>query len=63
MSWLTPASIVVRCSICRSMRRRISTKARAARLTSRAPCGTKGPTGRPLPKASAALASRWIGFT
>ncbi len=37
----TPASIVVRCSICRSMRRFISRKACAARRTSRAPRGRK----------------------
>ena len=40
-SWLTPASIAVRCSMERSMRDFISRKAWAARRTSRAPRGRK----------------------
>jgi hypothetical protein len=58
----TPASIVVRCSIVRSTRRFISMKACAARRTSRAPRGLKPGTSRPLPKLSAASASRRIGL-
>ena len=55
-SWLTPDSMVVRCSICRSMRSRMSMKACAAWRTSRAPRGLKSATGRPLPNCSAASA-------
>ena len=58
----TPASIAVRCSIARSMRVFISMKACAARRTSRAPRGRKFGTSRPLPKLSAASASRRIGL-
>ena len=61
-SWLTPASIAVRCSIERSMRAFISRKACAARRTSRAPLGRKFGASRPLPKLSAASASRRIGL-
>ena len=57
----TPASIAVRCSIARSMRVFISMKACAARRTSSAPRGRKLGTSRPLPKLSAASASRRIG--
>ena len=59
-SWLTPLSIVVRCSIARSTRRFISTKAAPAWRTSRAPRGLKA-TSRPLPNSSAARANRRIG--
>jgi hypothetical protein len=48
-------------SIVRSMRVFISIKAAAARCTSRAPRGRKFGTSRPLPKLSAASASRRIG--
>ena len=58
----TPASIAVRCSIARSMRVFISMKACAARRTSRAPRGRKSGASRPLPKLSAASASRRIGL-
>ncbi len=61
-SWLTPASIAVRCSIMRSTRVFISMKACAARRTSRAPRGRKFGTSRPLPKLSAASASLRIGL-
>jgi hypothetical protein len=61
-SWLTPVSIAVRCSICRSMRSRIWMKAKPARRTSSAPRGLKSRgIGRPLPKLSAASASFSIG--
>ncbi len=61
-SWLTPFSICVRCSICRSMRSRIWMKASEARRTSEAPRGRKsGGVGWPRPKLSAAAASAWIG--
>ena len=59
-SWLTPLSIVVRCSMARSMRRFISRKAWPAWRTSRAPRG-RNSISRPLPKLSAASASRRIG--
>ena len=59
---MTPASIAVRCSIERSMRDFISRKACAARRTSRAPRGRKFGASRPLPKLSAASASRRIGL-
>ena len=58
----TPASIAVRCSIERSMRAFISRNACAARRTSRAPRGRKFGASRPLPKLSAASASRRIGL-
>ena len=57
----TPAGVAVRCSMARSMRVFISMKAAAARRTSRAPRGRKFGTSRPLPKLSAASASRKIG--
>ena len=53
-SWLTPLSIVVRCSMLRSMRRFISRKAWPAWRTSRAPRGRKS-TSRPLPRALGGL--------
>ena len=40
--WLTPDNIKVRCSICRSIRARISTKAAPAARTSTAPVGVYG---------------------
>ena len=48
-SWLTPFSMVVRCSMARSMRRFISMKAWPAWRTSRAPRG-RNSMSRPLPK-------------
>ncbi len=60
-SWLTPFSIVVRCSIARSMRRFISMKAWPAWRTSRAPRG-RNSISRPLPNPSATAASRRIGL-
>ena len=57
----TPASIAVRCSIERSMRPFISMKDCAAWRISRAPRGRKSGASRPLPKLSAASASRRIG--
>ena len=59
-SWLTPASISVRCRIWRWMRSRITRKAAAACRTSLAPSGLKSGTSRPLPKLSAAMARRRI---
>ena len=60
-SWLTPASVSVRWVICRVIRSRISRNAPAAWRTSLAPEGRKSVTSRPLPKLSAASASRRIG--
>ncbi len=62
-SWLTPASMSVRCWIWRSRRLRIAMKALAAWRTSVAPEGLKFGVSRPLPKFSAAVASRRIGLT
>ncbi len=61
-SWLTPASIWVRCSIWRSMRARMRRKAWAAWRTSAAPEGRKSGASWPRPNRSAACASRSIGL-
>ena len=62
-SWLTPASIAVRCSIERSTRAFISRNACAAlpHFPRAARDGSSAPRG-PLPKLSAASASRRIGL-
>ncbi len=59
----TPASISVRCVIWRRMRSRILRKAEAAWRTSVAPSSLKLGTSRPLPKLSAAAASRRSALT
>ena len=60
-SWLTPASIVVLCSICAFIRSRMFKKADAACRTSDAPDGLKSCISRPRPKLSAASARFSIG--
>ena len=60
-SWLTPASISVRCVSWRLIRSFICRNEFAAWRTSVAPSGLKPVTSRPSPNARAATASRRIG--